>query len=277
MTDKEKIKQRLKQYHIGVWFLLIFLISLATLLYLSRFVPTGTFEVGANVNYAEDNPHYFSIYWKKFLQIICLGPVFGIIYYILMRVFLNKVDKEKGYNRYWIYIIEVCVVILIIMNSMGHFSHLGFEGVNAIDESEGKALDSDYSEMFVYAWFMDEWLGHSMIHITYFLYLVLGVIVELLMNEDERMISDEYFLIFGASFGIGLLNGYIAIMSESGLILLILQITFSFIAILGISLKKVDPRRYPILLAMLMGTIFVVYFNFIEILTAGYSNTYPFY
>lgn len=277
MVNPEKIKQRIKAFHISIWFLLVFLISLLTLLYVSRFLPTGTFEVGANVNYAKDNPQYFSVYWKKFLQIVCLGPVFGMIYYVLMRIFLSKVDKEQGYNKYWVYIIEICVVILIIMNSMGHLLHLGFEGVNAIDASEGEALESEYSEMFFYAWFMDEWLGHSMIHITYFCYLVLAVIVELLIEEGEKMNLDEYIPLLGAIIGIGLLNGYIAIKSESGLILLILQLSFTVIAIIVILIKRLDPRRYPILLAMLIGTIFVVYFSVEQILINGVSSSYPFY
>ena len=277
MVTKEQIEERLKSYHVGLWFLAVFFISILFLVYISRFIPEGTFSIGANVNYSDNNPQYFSVYWAKFLQIICLGLVFGVIYYILMRIMLSKVDKDKGRNKYYVYLLEISVLILIVINCWGHLLHLGFEGVNAIDASEGEALNSEYKELFVYAWYMDEWLGHTSIHISYFGYLVLALLAELLLEDQKKLEMDELFFTFLFAIAIGILDGNIGIKSESGLFLLIIHIIFTASAILIILIKKVDPRRYPILLAMLLSLVFVIYFNLEVIFTQGISARYPFY
>jgi len=194
-----------------------------------------------------------------------------------MRITLSKVDKEVKYKKYAIYLIEIAVVILIVINSMGHLSHLGFEEVNAIDGTEGAALNSDYKEMFVMAWYMDEWFGHLIIQITYAAYLILAVLAELLIDDQERMKIDELFLTLCAAIGITVINGYAALRSESGLVIMIMQITFSICAIIVILVKKIDPRKYPILLAMLLATIFVVFLNIEWMLTYGVKDYYPYY
>ncbi|MHA1291834.1 MAG: hypothetical protein ACTSQJ_04095 [Promethearchaeota archaeon] len=276
MSRTNKIKERIKNFQVGTYFLLIFLISLLLCIYIPRYIIKGSFKIGVNVNYTNET-QYFTIEWSNFLQIICLGPVFGVIFYILMRSMLNKVDKNQGKNKYYLYLIEICVLLLIIFNSMGHLAHLSFDKVNAIDKTEGSALQSEFREIFVYAWFMDEWLGHTMIHITYFGYLILAVIVELLLSEHEKMEIDELFLVFCMGIGICIIDGYAALRSECGFVIMILHIIFAICALIVIIIKKINPLYYPILSAMLLATIFVIITNIDWILKYGVENYYPFY
>ena len=272
----EKVKTRIKNYHIGIWFLMFFLIPLVFIFYFSRYVEYGSFQIGANVNYSNEM-QYFSVSWNYLLQIVFLGPIIGIIFYILMKKILFKIDINARKNQLLVYIIDICIVVLIILNCIGHFSHLGFEIVNAIDSTAGEASNSEYKELFVYAWFMDEWLGHTLIHMTYFGYLIVAMCAELLLNEDKRMMIDELLLIILFSLVYSVIDGYAAIEGECGFILLLLHLIATFVAIAFIAIKKVNPLKYPLLLTLLISTIFVFLFNLDWVIRYGINSIYPFY
>ena len=255
---------------------MLFLIPLGFFLYLSRYVGYGSFQIGANVNYSNET-QYFTVSWNYLLQIFFLGPIIGIIFYILMKKFLSKIDINVRKYQLKVYVIDICVVVLIVLNSMGHFSHLGFELVNAIDSTNGIALNSEYKEMFVYAWFMDEWFGHTLLHVTYFGYLIVAMWVEQLVNENKRMMIDELALIIFFSWGYSVIDGYAAIEGESGFILLLLHLIATFVAIAFIIVKKVNPLNYPLLLTLLISTIFVFLYNLDWIIRYGIIPIYPFY
>nr|QEE17482.1 hypothetical protein DSAG12_03319 [Candidatus Prometheoarchaeum syntrophicum] len=255
---------------------MIFLIPLGFFLYLSRYVGYGSFQLSVNVNYSNDT-QYANISWNYLLQIIFLGPILGVIFYILMKKLLSKVDINERKNQIMIFAIEIGVVVLIILNCMGHFSHLGFEIVNAIDSTHGIALNSEYKEMFIYAWFMDEWFGHTLIHITYFGYLIIALVAEQLLDEEKPIMIDELVLIIFFSLGYSVIDGYAAIQGESGFILLLLHLIATIVTITFIAFKKVNPLKYPLLLTLLISTIFVVLYNLYWIIKFGINPLYPFY
>jgi len=255
---------------------MFFLIPLIIFFYLSRYVEYGSFQIGTYVNYSNET-QYFTISWNYLLQIVFLGPIIGIIFYVLMKKLFSKIDINVRKNQLIVYIIDICVVVLIILNSIGHFSHLGFEIANAIDSMAGEALNSEYSELFVYAWFMDEWLGHTLIHVTYFGYLIVAMCAELLLNEDKRMKIDELVLILLFSLIYSVIDGYAAIEGECGFILLLLHLIATCVAIAFIAIKKVNPLKCPLLLTLLISTIFVFLFNLDWVIRYGKNSIYPFY
>ncbi|MHA1474525.1 MAG: hypothetical protein ACTSPA_03950 [Promethearchaeota archaeon] len=272
----EKVKARFKNYHSGIWFLMLFLIPLIIFFYLSRYVEYGSFQIGTYVNYSNET-QFFTVSWNYLLQIVFLGPIFGIIFYILMKKLLSKIDINARKNQLIVYIIDICVVALIILNCIGHFSHLGFEIVNTIDSTMGETLNSEYKELFVYAWFMDEWFGHTLIHVTYFGYLIVAMCAELLLNEDKRMMIDELLLILLFSLVYSVIDGYAAIEGECGFILLILHLIATFVSIAFITVKRINPLKYPLLLTLLISTFFVILFNLDWIIRYGINSAYPFY
>ncbi|MFO8020457.1 MAG: hypothetical protein R6U96_17680 [Promethearchaeia archaeon] len=278
MTIIETIKKRLKRYHIGIWFAAIFLISLGVGVYITRWMIRGTFQVGLDIPYS-DEFQFFSIRTGyRFLQPLFLGPIFGIIYYVLMKWLLGRVEKEEGNNQYFVFAIEIGVVIFIIFNCIGHVFHLGMEYVNALDALDASAaLDSEYREMFIYAWYLDEILGHNLIQVTYFGYLILGIFAELLIDPRTKMVLDEYIFVFILAYEISILNGDVANSSKSGFLILLIQIIFVVLATMVIIVKKIDLRYYPLLLAMLLSTIFVLYFNVEAIMQNGIQANYPFW
>ncbi|MGV9199743.1 MAG: hypothetical protein ACOC44_16105 [Promethearchaeia archaeon] len=278
MEIKETLKKRLKKYHHGIWFMMIFLITLAIGAYITRILIQGSFQIAVDIPYADETQSFSIRTGYQFLHPLFLGPIFGVLYYVLMRLFLKRVNKEKGKNRYYIFAIEIGVVILVILNCIAHIFHLGMEYVNALDALDAKAaLNSPYREMFIYAWYMDELLGHGMVHVTYFGYIILAILTELLVDTDKRMILDEYVLVLFGAYALGILNGDIAIQSESGILLLLLQIIAVAVASIIILVKKINVRYYPILLAWILSTIFIIYFNIAEIIEGGFLAAYPFW
>ncbi len=276
MVSKSDIKERIKETPLGIWFLAIFLMALGLCIYIPRYMINGTFTVGANTNYSTETL-YFEVPWNKYLQIICLGPVFGIVYYTLMRAMLSKVDKSVGKNRYYVYLIEIGVVIFIALCSMAHLAHLGFEEANAIDASKGAALNSEYVNMFVYTWYMDEWLGHTLGLFCYFMYLVLAVLAEQLITDHKKMQPQQILLIIIGAFIIGVMDGQIAISSECAFFLLVSHLTFTVIAIIIVIAKKIRLFEHPLLLTMILSLIPVLFFNVQFILENGIKDFYPFY
>ncbi len=254
----------------------IFLISLLLLIYIPRYMIKGSFEVGANVNYSSTTM-YFTVQWKKFLQIITLGPVFGVLYYTLMRVMLSKVDKDEGRNKYYVFLIEIGVIVFIALCSMGHLAHLGFEEVNAIEQTKGALLYGPYHEQFVNAWYMDEWLGHTLGMFSYFMYLVLAVFAESLISDHKKLSIDQILLVLFGAVAIGFMDGDIGIASESGLFLLIFHSIFTIIAVIVVVIKKIKLLEHPILLVMILSVIPVLYFNIVFIIENGFYSLYPFY
>ena len=92
---------------------MLFLIPLVFLFYLSRYVRYGSFQLGVHVNYSNET-QYATISWNYILQIIFLGPIIGIIFYILMKILLSKVDVNLRKNQIMVFAIEICIVILNI-------------------------------------------------------------------------------------------------------------------------------------------------------------------
>ncbi|MHA1273094.1 MAG: hypothetical protein ACTSQP_07855 [Promethearchaeota archaeon] len=273
-------KKNPKEFQFGIWFLAIFLLALLLCIYIPRYLIGGTFIVYVRPGKTEEI-YSFNVSWASFLQIICLGPIFGIIYFILMKLFLNKVDKNKGRNRQFIFIIEICVLVAICFNCMGHVFHLAFDSVNVLSKSGGVGSGSyngyNTEEAFLFIWYMDEWLGHSMVHITYFSYLILAVFAEALIDDHEKISLDELFISIICAVGISIVDAWAAIRSESGIILLILHIIFTIIALIVIFIKKINILEHPILLTMILSLIPVVIININYIIIHGIQPYYPFY
>ena len=177
---------------------------------------------------------------------------------------------------------EISILVLVCINSMGHALHLLVEEVNMIDASKGYVLGETYNGvsldmMALLAWYLDEWFGHMSIHLTYFGYLVVAVVAEYMASKHEKILGDEAFLVIFGAIGIAVINGYAAIEGESGFILFLLSATFSIISIIVIGIKKIKILNYPIFLALILSVIPVLLFNISFIIENGVSPWFPFW
>ena len=114
---------------------------------------------------------------------------------------------------------------------------------------------------------------------TYFGYLILAAVMEFQSLKPERRPDViEYIFIFTPSLlGIVILDGYAAIKSESGILLLIGHVIYVITAFVMILLKKIKCTRYPIFLSMLVGSILVMIYHLNFIIAHGIYPWYPFY
>jgi len=276
-----KFKKDPRKYQGYIWFLLIFLFTLLVFLVVTRWVLEGEFQF--IVRPREGSEAYFvSVPLNKIAQIIFLGPVFGIVYLVLMKLIINKIEKNNRKVVISVWIMEISILVLVSINSMGHALHLLVEEVNMIDASKGYVLGETYNGvsldvMSLLAWYLDEWFGHISIHVTYFGYLVVAVVAEYMASKHEKIMGDEAFLVIFGAIGIAVINGYAAIEGESGLILLLLSATFSVISIIVIGIKKIKILNYPIFLALILSVIPVLLFNIVFIMENGVSPWFPYW
>ena len=276
-----KFKKDPRKYQGYILFLLIFLVTLLVFLVVTRWVIEGDVQFIVRPRDGS-NAYSVSVPLNKIAQIIFLGPVFGVVFLILMKLIINKIEKNNRKIIISVWIIEISVLVLVCINSMGHALHLLVEEVNMIDASEGYVLGETYNGksldiMALLAWYLDEWFGHTAIHVTYFGYLVLAVVAEYMASKHEKIMGDELFWVIFGAIGIAVINGYAAIEGEAGFILLLLSATFSIISIMVIGVKKIKILNYPIFLAMILSVIPVLLFNIAFIIENGVSPWYPFW
>ncbi len=276
-----KFKKDPRKYQGYIWFLLIFLFTLLVFLVVTRWVVEGEFQFIVRPREGSD-AYFVSVPLNKIAQIVFLGPVFGIVYLILMKLIINKIEKNNRKIVISVWIMEISVLVLVCINSMGHALHLLVEEVNMIDASKGYVIGETYNGvsldmMALLAWYLDEWFGHMSIHVTYFGYLVVAVVAEYIASKHEKIMGDEAFLVIFGAIGIAVINGYAAIEGESGFLLLVLSATFSLISIIVIGIKKIKILNYPIFLALILSVIPVLLFNIVFIMENGVSPWFPYW
>ena len=276
-----KFKKDPRKYQGYLWFLIVFLITLLVFLVVTRWVVEGDFQFVVRPRDGS-NAYFVSVPLNKIAQIIFLGPVFGVVYLILMKLLIKKIERNDRKIVISVWIVEISILVLVCINSMGHALHLLVEEINMIDASKGYVVGETYNgvsldSMALLAWYLDEWFGHISIHVTYFGYLVVAVVAEYMASKHEKMMGDELLWVIVGAVGIAVINGYAAIQSEAGLILLLLSATFSIISVIVVGIKKIKILKYPIFLTLILSVIPVLIFNIAFVLENGVSPWFPFW
>ncbi|MHA1267418.1 MAG: hypothetical protein ACTSRS_19430 [Candidatus Helarchaeota archaeon] len=216
----------------------------------------------------------FSFQIGTIVEVILMGPVFALIYFVLMKNLLSKINRETGRNRRLIYILEVAVVGFICMLVMGHIVHLMFDYANAIYRATYGGYDN--TPLFLYLYHSDEWLGHHLIHIGFFSFLILAMIGESRIADKRRMRWYEVIIAIGLGAGIFVINGYATYEGQCGWLLMVLSSVLLGIQVGIILLKKVNPLWYPIFFSALLGNIIVIGYYLWYTSVFGTLPYYPF-
>jgi hypothetical protein len=266
-----------KEYHPSIKFLSVFLIGILICFFLPDII-SGTSDIVINIVELEGSGGIgatFSARNDKIVEIILMGPVVAVLYYMLMRYLIGKIDKTQGKNKYFLYAIEIELALLISLNVASHFVHLMFDQVSAAY----RTLHGGYSlnEPLLYIYWADEWFGHTIIHVTYFSWFVLALVTEFLITETRPVNLDEFCFLIPLGVGIGVLDGYAAIRSEAGFILMILHIVLLGTQVVLIASKKINPLKYPVFMALLISSLFVIGYNIYWIFEEGIRAYYPFW
>lgn len=209
------------------------------------------------------------------VELILMGPVFIIIFYIIFKYLLSKIEVNQGRNKYYLYILEILAVFIITILSMGHVTHILFNYANHLYRVAYGGYDT--TQLFLLLYYSDEWLGHHLIHIAFFGIIILALIADLLIEKDEKMSWDEIGLTVFMGIGFFIINGYATYEGQCATLLVILSLILLVSELVIISWKKLNPLQYPVLSATLISTIISIIFFIVWIGIFGWKPYYPFY
>lgn len=267
------VKLMHKYFHVSIRFLLIFLISLLICFMLPGEIP-GTVNVYVNLEEISAVGESFSFAIGTIIEIILMGPVFALIFYILLKNLLGKIDPQQGRNRQVIQLLEVAAVGFICMLVMGHITHLMFDYANAVYRSTYG--DYDTTQLFLFLYHSDEWIGHHLIHIGFFSFIILAMVGESRMKEKRSIIWYEIIFVIGLGIGLFIVNGYATYEGQCAWVLMVLSAVLLSIQGTLIIWKRLNPLKYPIFLAALIGSILVIGYYVWYISVFGTLPYYPF-
>jgi hypothetical protein len=262
-------------WQVSFKFLIGFLIALA----LSFFLPgliKGTINIYVNVSELGESgtAQYFPWGVGTIVEIILMGPVFAMVFYYLIKMMTNKIDLEKGRNKYWLNILQALIVLSIGILIAAHFIHLMFDYANYLYRNQMGGYETTALYLFLY--WADEWLGHHLIHYMYFLQLVLALCADFMINDHKKLRWDTLAITIVLGFGIFIVTGFATYEGQAANHLMILSVILLIIEVFIILIKKINPLKYPILLATIISNVIVICFYFFWILSYGFKPYYPY-
>jgi hypothetical protein len=234
----------------------------------------GSVDIYVNLEEIPAVGESFSFSIGTIVEVILMGPVFALIYFVLMKHLLQKVDPEVGRNKQFIYMLEVAVVGFICMLVMGHIAHLMFDYANAVYRSTYGGYDT--TQLFLFLYHSDEWIGHHLIHIGFFSFIVLAILGESRMADKRTMKWYEIIVAVGLGVGLFVMNGYATYDGQCAWLLMVLSAILLGVLGMVIVWKRVNPLKYPILFAAILGSIIVIGYYFWYISVFGTLPYYPF-
>jgi len=239
---------------------------------------------------------YFTFQIVGILKMVLLGPVHSLICYGVIHSLIGKMNtipmntvpmnsnplnaipsqvsrsetRKGGKSGPFL---DHTLVLFLMLNTTGHIVHWLFDRSNFLYREEVGDYNTNPVFLLIYA--SDEFLGHALIHISYYIIFFILTLIDIIKKRDHPPKWDEYALSILVAGGIFILNGYAAKEGESALILTILSI--GSILIFGIMcIRKKEILRSPIVLAFLLGSIATVAYNLSVAVIDGILPFYPY-
>lgn len=209
------------------------------------------------------------------VELILMGPVFIIIFYIMFKYLLSKIEIKQEKHKYYVWILEILAILIITILAMGHVTHIFFNYANHLYRVAYGGYDT--TPLFLFLYYSDEWLGHHLIHIAFFGIIILALFADFLIQKDEKMSWDEIGLTIFMGIGFFIINGYATYEGQCASLLVILTIILLTFELVIIFWKKINPLEYPVLLATIISSVIIIVFFVSWILIFGWKPYYPFY
>ncbi|MHA1783955.1 MAG: hypothetical protein ACTSVY_13060 [Candidatus Helarchaeota archaeon] len=266
-----------KDFKISIKFMLVFFLTLLACYEIPSFI-NGSIRIYLNVAEISGTTGvnvFFLFGIGRIAELILMGPVFIVVYYIMMKYMLKKIDIDEGKNSSWVFLLEIGMIITISIVAMGIAIHTLFDYANHLYRIAYGGYDT--TELFLFLYYSDEWLGHHLIHVGYYSAIVLALISEYLIAEQDRMSWEEILLTGFGAFNIFILNGYATYEGQCAFLLVLLSVILLITEIIVVSWKKVDPLKNPLLLASMIGSIIIIGFYVYWISVFGWKPYYPFF
>jgi hypothetical protein len=215
---------------------------------------------------------------KNIVIIILFGLVHSLIIYFIIQPKISNlkiIQKEKNHINLICFMLETLLILSLMMNSAGHLIHWFADVANSLYRQEVGGYIT--SPVFLLMYASDEFLGHALAHVSYFVTFTLLATIELIEKKKEKGLNwDEWLIVIFVSIGMFILNGVAAKSGESGLILFILSILSILIILSQMVLKKQNLKNYPMVAAYFLGSIFVIIYLVVVIINGGWISYYPY-
>jgi len=257
-------------------FLIFLIIFLLTLLLFYKIIPF-LYYGGIRIFIYISELKKIGSFWmstRNTCEIILMGPVFAIIYYFLMKQLIIEIDKEQGKNKYYVVLIEIGVLVFICISVMGHAIHVLFNNVSRVYYDFNGGMDT--SELYSLLYYSDEWLGHHLIHVGYFGYIIMALFVEFLAKENRKLNKDELLYAILCGIGLSIIFTYIACEGQAAVMVLTLCCVLLIIELIIIIMKNISILERPILMCTLINNIIVIGFFILWVIIFGIKPYYPF-
>lgn len=209
------------------------------------------------------------------VELILMGPVFILIFFVMFKYLLSKIEIEQEKHKYYLWILEILAIFIITILAMGHVTHIFFNYANHLYRVAYGGYDT--TQLFLFLYYTDEWLGHHLIHVAFFGIIILALLADLLIEKEEKMTWDEIGLMIFMGVGFFIVNGYATYEGQCASLLVILSIILLVFEGVLIFWKKVNPLKYPVLSATIISSVIIIVFFISWILIFGWKPYYPFY
>ncbi|MHA1148970.1 MAG: hypothetical protein ACTSR8_12090 [Promethearchaeota archaeon] len=256
-------------------FLIIFLLGLLLFYRIIPLLYRGGVNIWVNISEMNGETGHFFLSTRVICEIIFMGPVFAIVYFFLMKYMINGIDENKGNNKYYIVLIEIGMLTFICISVMGHAIHMLFDKASwSYIYAHNNEMDT--SELYSLIYYSDEWLGHHLIHIGYFGYVLMALITEFLGQEHRKLNWDELIYTIISGVGLSVVFGFATYEGQAAVMMVILCSTLLILEIVIILIKKINPIERPILLATLITNTIVICLFIFWITAFGMKLYYPY-
>jgi hypothetical protein len=225
---------------------------------------------------------YFTFQIKNILRMVLLGPVHSLICYAMIHPLIGKSNSstpkdspnQDGRNRNKGQFLDHILVLFLMINTTGHIVHWLFDRSNFLYRAEVGDYNTNPVFLLIYA--SDEFLGHALIHISYFVFFLLLAIIDLINKKEHVPKWEEWIITLFISGGVFVLNGYAAKIGESAFVLLLLSIVaIIFFGVICIRRKRTIIQS-PMALAFLLGSIITLGYILSVVFIDGVLPSYPF-
>jgi len=244
---------------------------------------TRLYNPNISINFYVSEQEFIATYHislKDLLDIIFISPIFTIISFLLIKRTLDDL-KTKGIGEDKITIYYLIFLIAIVIFSSGNIAHILFNRLNA-DIVKAYNTQSFYYTIY----YLDEFLGHTMIMIGFF--IVLSEICFLhTLDLQKRLGTDEYSevllknrepfwnYIIGIGLGVGTSLTYLE--GQSAFLFLFLNPVLCALIIFQTRKYEIKIKENGLLMMIILMTVTFIIIVLIWSIFTGIKPFYPFF
>ncbi|MHA1684480.1 MAG: hypothetical protein ACTSUE_26315 [Promethearchaeota archaeon] len=213
------------------------------------------------------------------IEIIMTGPLVSMVMVYCFRKMVQFWEVDDIISDRKEKLLNILILLCVLLLNTGVFTNRIFNIVSAHLKEIPAAHDQ-----YVWAYFLDEFLGHTLSHLGLSLFLftmalTMPLNTNLLGEKSYRMNGGERVLVFIPALAYGVINSYANLEGQTALLTLVFLSILAILLILVV--KKVSGKVFiinrPFLLFIISQVLVMVVFLTIWVVATGIKPFYPFF